>query len=251
MSDTLHMVRLALHVDGLVTLGRRRHLPIRHLDEGYIVHCLLGELFGERAPKPFAIVGHRARLVDVLAYSFEPAAALMDHAQAFADPSAYNTVDWQAIESKPMPASFRAGRRVGFEIRLCPTIRKHAKGAKHRKGAEVDVFVARCWDVGAGMAVSREDVYVSWLDDQLDRHGGCRLDGAALRSFQLSRLLRRRTTNGTRHTSTVQRPDARITGTVTVVDGARFHSLLTRGVGRHRAFGFGMMLLRPPGEARC
>ena len=34
-------------------------------------------------------------------------------------------------------------------------------------------------------------------------------------------------------------------GVLTITDGGAFASLLARGVGRHRAYGYGMMLLRP------
>ena len=44
----------------------------------------------------------------------------------------------------------------------------------------------------------------------------------------------------------VERPDALFTGEITVADPEAFCRLLARGVGRHRAFGFGMLLLRPP-----
>ena len=37
-------------------------------------------------------------------------------------------------------------------------------------------------------------------------------------------------------------------GNLIVSDPAAFAQLLTRGIGRHRAYGFGMLLLRPPGK---
>jgi CRISPR system Cascade subunit CasE len=41
-------------------------------------------------------------------------------------------------------------------------------------------------------------------------------------------------------------PDAVFTGTLVVARPAEFMGLLARGIGRHRAFGYGMLLLRPP-----
>lgn len=35
---------------------------------------------------------------------------------------------------------------------------------------------------------------------------------------------------------------------IRIKDPASFDALLRRGIGRHRAFGFGMMLLSPPGR---
>jgi CRISPR system Cascade subunit CasE len=37
---------------------------------------------------------------------------------------------------------------------------------------------------------------------------------------------------------------ALVTGTLRVGDAEAFRALLARGLGRHRAFGFGMLLLR-------
>jgi CRISPR system Cascade subunit CasE len=40
-------------------------------------------------------------------------------------------------------------------------------------------------------------------------------------------------------------PDASFEGVLTVAEPGAFALLLARGIGRHRAFGFGMVLLRP------
>jgi CRISPR system Cascade subunit CasE len=44
----------------------------------------------------------------------------------------------------------------------------------------------------------------------------------------------------------VERPQALFGAEAVVVDGERFADLLARGIGRHRAFGFGMVLVAPP-----
>jgi CRISPR system Cascade subunit CasE len=43
----------------------------------------------------------------------------------------------------------------------------------------------------------------------------------------------------------IERPNAVLEGTLTVGDPDAFARLLARGIGRHRAFGFGMLLLKP------
>jgi CRISPR system Cascade subunit CasE len=45
--------------------------------------------------------------------------------------------------------------------------------------------------------------------------------------------------------SVIGRRDVTFEGELQVADAAAFAALLARGVGRHRAFGFGMLLLRP------
>ena len=34
-------------------------------------------------------------------------------------------------------------------------------------------------------------------------------------------------------------------GTITIVDPGKFTELVAHGIGRHRAYGYGMLLLRP------
>ena len=46
-----------------------------------------------------------------------------------------------------------------------------------------------------------------------------------------------------RHAS--EGPDAVIQGTLTVAEPGEFTDLVAHGVGRHRAYGYGMLLLRP------
>ena len=88
------------------------------------------------------------------------------------------------------------------------------------------------------MQRSREEVYRDWLERQLQTHGAARLEEARLRSFRRTRVLRKL------HGPYSEGPDAVMQGVLTITDGDAFASLLARGVGRHRAYGYGMMLLR-------
>jgi CRISPR system Cascade subunit CasE len=242
---TLHLVQLALDGRRLHALGRDRRLPSLPADIGYLVHCLLGELFGELAPRPFRIVSDDARGVAVLGHCDADAATLQDHATRFADPSVHAACDWQALATKPFPVEWPAGTRLGFSVRCCPVVRKAADGTHHRKGAEVDAFVSRCWEVERDVPVERASVYAEWLRGQLERRGGARLLEARLGRFRLLDLLRR--DHAPRRTAREQRrPDATLEGTLEVTDGPAFLELLRTGIGRHRAFGFGLLLLRRP-----
>jgi CRISPR system Cascade subunit CasE len=48
----------------------------------------------------------------------------------------------------------------------------------------------------------------------------------------------------------IEGPDAVVHGTLTITDPVAFAGLLARGVGRHRSYGYGMLLLRPPQRGR-
>jgi CRISPR system Cascade subunit CasE len=56
----------------------------------------------------------------------------------------------------------------------------------------------------------------------------------------------RRTHEPARETRRLERPDVRFEGEMVVEDGERLLGYLGHGVGRHRAFGFGALMLAPP-----
>jgi CRISPR system Cascade subunit CasE len=151
--------------------------------------------------------------------------------------------DLVGVESKAMPARWQTGDVFRFEARTCPVKRMAKAGTNHREGAEVDAFLARCWEVGKGVEVSREAVYGEWLRGRLEGGGGAKVHLVRMIAFKRDRLVRRTQGEG-RKAHIVERPDATLAGELEVADGAAFGQLVARGIGRHRAFGFGMLLLR-------
>lgn len=244
---TLQLVKVPLRADKLVETARRRGIPLRELDDGYLAHCLLRELWQDQAPAPFVLRGG-GRNVDAWGYSRADATALIAHARDFGDPALLGVIDdLQGIASKPMP-SFASDRRIGFLLRACPVVRLSKGRAGHRAGAEVDAFLARCFAVGEGVAVSRDEVYRDWLGRTLGavERTGVRIERSAVAAVARERLIRR-TQGGERQAKRLERPDVRFEGELVVEDGGRFLDLLAHGVGRHRAFGFGALMVVPPG----
>ena len=76
---------------------------------------------------------------------------------------------------------------------------------------------------------------------QFARRGGAQLhrDRTKLVSFRRTRAVRKR------HARYSEGPDVVMRGVLTVTDSDAFSNLLARGIGRHRAYGYGMLLLRP------
>jgi len=244
-ANGVHMVSLRLDLPSLLAAGFARRLPQRSADTGYLTHCVLAELFGDLAPKPFAILDDRGRHVSVLGYAGTEATSLHERAQAYASPTVYSACRWDQLASKPMPARWPTASAVGFEARVCPTVRMDEESPLHRKGAEVDAFLAKCWAAGnAPGAVDREATYRDWFQRHLERAGGARAVEVRLTRFVLQGLVRR-TQGPERKSALCERPDATLAGTLEITDSDAFMSMLRRGVGRHRAFGFGMLLLRP------
>ena len=111
-----------------------------------------------------------------------------------------------------------------------------------RPGKECDAFQYEALQHPKGeMKRTREQVYVDWLDKQFERHGGAALDKEVTKlvSFRRTRAVRKR------HRRYSEGPDALMRGELEVTDSGAFGKLLARGVGRHRAYGYGMLLLRP------
>lgn len=247
--ETLHLIKVPLRADKLVAIAKRRDIRIRDLDDGYLTHCLLTELWQESAPSPFVVRGS-GRTLDVWGYSVRHAAELVDHARAFGDPSTLAAFDeLDGISSKPMPR-FAKGRRVGFLVRVCPIARLAKATNGWRAGAEVDAFLSRCFAAGPDVVLSREAVYREWFahrmrDATTTGVGVTRVSVAAISRVRLVR----RTQGDTREAKSLERPDVRLEGDLVVEDGDAFMRFLSHGVGRHRAFGFGALIVVPPGTS--
>ena len=251
----LHLVRCTLDARKLYEFARRSRAAGFRFDEGYAVHAAFAALFdhgageGERvAPKPFHITSFKkeaARRIDVLGYARVNHVVLRERAEAFADPLVWEVVDLEGMASKPMPTNFPTGTRLGFFVRACPVRRIAKKGPMTRDRAEVDAFLAKVWEVNdPKVELDREEVYREWLTEELAKEGAAKVVTASMTNFELDRV-RRRTQGEGRKASEPQRPDVSFEGVLEVGDPEAFARRLARGVGRHRAFGFGMLLLRP------
>ena len=228
--------------------GSRGMISRKAFDPGFAMHCLLTESFGcELALKPFRTIIPRGRnggIGTLYAYSPSTAEELRDAAQTFACPLQSKILPASSINDKTMPSSWRAGQRLGFEVLIRPVVRRardHDEGDK--KMREQDAFQAEAErHPKGGMRRKREEVYFDWLAERLAQRGA-RLEEAGLKSFQRVRVVRKLRAHAS------EGPDAVIQGTLEVTDPTEFADLVANGVGRHRAYGYGMLLLRPPSRS--
>lgn len=206
-------------------------------DLGYALHTLLTSAFGDAAPKPFR---HFGDVRGLLAYTQHDAESLKLAAETAA-PDVHATLGLDRFATRSFPTEWAYGRRLGFEVRVRPMLRT-------REGRERDVFQAAAETCSPGeFHESREAVYGQWLARELSRNDAAQVENARLDAFQLTASVRKGSAaEGKRPVRRVTGPDALFSGELTVRDPIGFAALLARGVGRHRAFGFGMLLLRPP-----
>lgn len=231
MTTPLTMLELRLDTQSLIRFAQENGVN-RSQDEdlGYATHAWLKALFQERAPKPYRFIhGDHPKL---LGYSADSGQALLEQAQIFAHPLALGVTRIEDLrQAKSMPDAWRPGRRFGFEVMICPTSRK--------EGQERDLYRHRLARLPEGEeAPSRENLYRAWLEKQLG--DAARLETAALTQFRFVSQYRR----GMK-LKKLDRPQALIKGVLSIADSDGFNRLLARGIGRHRAFGYGMLLLRP------
>jgi CRISPR system Cascade subunit CasE len=243
----LHLLRFDPDVARVSAWVSAEGLPPRDReDEGYGWHALLTAAFGrDLAPKPFRVLARRDRPTQVLAYGKTDASALRASASDFADPKVIAALRVDTLASKLMP-TFIEGRRLGFSARLRPTVRTDREGNRARN-RELDVFVAAKMAALPGRALDKATVYAEWARRKLNQ-GGVDVETLRIDGLESSDVVRRGRdqANGSRPLARIPGHAVTVAGTLRIVDAAGFAALLARGLGRHRAFGYGMLLLSPP-----
>lgn len=222
------MMRIRIDLPKMYETLKGHKLPSQTSDDGYRVHAYLQQVYDGKAPTPFRVTESRGRQLDVLAYAETVPTVIEAGIQ---------------VASKTMPESFAEGTTLNFSLLACPVIRMSSAGPNHKKGAEVDVFLRECWRREASERVNRTEVYCQWLRERIASQGGARLINAQVSGYRRMKLLRKNQ-GPDRRSKQGDKPAVDFEGSLEVVDSGAFSSLVTRGIGRHRAFGFGMLLLK-------
>jgi CRISPR system Cascade subunit CasE len=234
----IHLVQTSIHVPNAV-----RHLkPFLSRtaidDDSLVLKSVLTEAFGGPMIRPWVIQAQRGPLAIIVGYSLLSGPDL-ERRRALALPS-LQLATGEAL-SVPMPP-IRKGDCFRFAVRLVPSVRVTPK--EGRRHGERDAFLAAFDEAGEGANLKREGVYIAYLRGKLL---GAELEACMLAQFQLRRFARPKAESG--HSQKTL-PEASLVGTLTVKDQVEFTNTITRGIGRHRAYGFGMMRLEPAAPSR-
>lgn len=255
----LNLIRVPVDVGTLARWAAERGWARRGgrqviFDEGRALHHLLHEVFGPGVFRTFRLlVAARRTAGNLYGYSESSADEIRSLAASYASPEQLRVLAPRRIEGKPMPTAWQAGQRLGFDVRVRP-VRRLLKDlatpdGRFARGAEVDVFLVdalrsrpqRDSEEPSPAGQERQEAYLSWLAE--------RMGPAVQLELESSRIARFRRVRVSRQDRAPEGPDATIHGTLTVRDPERFAALVRRGVGRHKAYGYGMVLLRPPASA--
>jgi len=240
--EALYLLHTQPDPQRLAAWAARHRLLDGQGDLGYALHALLNAAFGEHAPQPFRYFDADKGL---LAYT-RLSPAELTQCVALADPDVVaalglgQTLRQAGMNVRPFPTQWAPGHVLGFDVRVRPTIREG------KTGRERDAFLSAVEKAG-GSPLDRSEVYVQWLRELLVRQGGAELVDATVARYQLLGVTRK-TQKGepgdARHSRVVSGPDVVFTGQLRVTDPQSFAQILSRGIGRHRAFGLGLLLLR-------
>ncbi|ESQ74766.1 type I-E CRISPR-associated protein Cas6/Cse3/CasE [Asticcacaulis sp. AC402] len=147
---------------------------------------------------------------------------------------------WE-IRTKPYAPSVSTGQRYGFGLRVNPTIA--VSQADRKPSLRVDVLMRAKRDNGGALtAEARETVALDWLGQKLSRCGAV-IDPAYSQVLDYAQIHPPR--KASRTPATISVIDAE--GVLTVSDPVHLQRALLSGIGHGKAFGLGLLLLRPLG----
>ena len=222
---TLNIVQADISIRNLMRWSGER----RHTDTDRAMHCLLIETFGQDAPRPYrAIIPRRGRSGTLYGYTTKSTDDLLRMQAMYANPAQIRILPPDSFIDKEIPQEiWTEGRRIGFEIRVRPV--------RQLQNQEHDAYIRHLKKHPESLR-TREEVYTDWLIQRLER-GGATLEGGSARMSNYRRCQMYRQQSG---------PDAVMHGNLTVTDPDAFEQMIKTGIGRHRTFGYGMLLPRPP-----
>lgn len=252
---TVHMVHAPIDVGALMRwTGDRKLIRRGTFDDGWALHTLLSGMFGKGVLQPFRMFwSDQRRTGTIYAYTSQDRRSLQETARMVAPPEYCSIIRPERICTKQMPQVFRSGQRFGFDLRARPVrrVQEDVRDTRHdkvvKKGSEVDAYwLERLRMPEDGTAASspraaeeapvrRERCYHEWLSARVAN--AAEVKACRIRSFRRAKAIRGR--------GIVEGPDVVLHGELVLGDTDGFAKVLRHGVGRHKAYGYGMLLLRP------
>lgn len=199
-------------------------------DLGHAIHCLTTEALGDAAPKQFRLFSSRSTQAVLYGYTNHDESHLTRNHRSFASPLQELAMPAEHLHAKPMPTQWPEGIDIAFDVRCRPL--------RQRRNREVDAYLSHR-EANPDADVSRTDAYTKWISDHFERRGGAELKSAVIQAYRQSQTI------CSHDRFTPMLPETNILGVVTITDSDKFAETVAAGVGRHRTYGFGMLLIRP------
>ncbi len=143
-----------------------------------------------------------------------------------------------AIESKPYSPRLNVGQQLAFRLRANPVVTQTDDNGKQRRHDVVMHLKKQLAEKSPGEREVIEQAGLEWLQRKSQHHGFELMPGMRIDGYLQHRLNRRKSQKMIRFSS------LDFEGILAVRDPDKFTELLFHGVGRARAFGCGLMLVR-------
>ena len=249
--------RIVLVADTAALLRQTRAAAAGWAEPAHAVHAAFRRLFGvESEPLTFHLHPSRDYRTGIEAWSALPLALLERLADMPGEPAARQPQPFLFAHSREAPLILPpAGERQAFALRCAPLVTSRARDGDGRRGttSEADAFAAQrrellaraeaeempALDRQALLHAARAACYRQWLAARLP---GCRLLALTLESFAVATVLRGPA--GARRSWRL--PVADLSGIILVEDQAALRRQAIGGIGRHKAYGLGMLRLGSP-----
>lgn len=205
-------------------LFKAAQVGLKQVDTDYLIHSFLEETFGPRMVKPFCVPPEMQRINDqirIVGYSDSTSEQLTEFAKEVAPVGFFNAIVGD-VQHKPMPADWKLGAAYLLTARMAPVTRS-SRGDKTL------------------LPIAGDDTLERWVAEKFEKTMAVQVVG-------LPKLLSLKNTTSYRSCATgshtmIPVPDMWVQMSVRVANSEMFTSLIRQGVGRHRSFGFGMVLV--------
>lgn len=202
------------------------------------LHHLLDETFGQSVMKPYRIYKNPKdpSRSSIYGYSKKTRNDLVQMSNMIACPNALEVINVEDIRAKAMPANWKSGAILGFDVCTVPVRRR--KGS----GKEIDVHVLdlqRLQGAPDSEKPTQAESYLNWLQEKFGDAAEVIADTVAYRSTPVATK---------RKKTQVKVPETTFMGNMKIKDPDAFAQMLENGIGRHKSYGYGMVMLRGPNE---
>jgi CRISPR system Cascade subunit CasE len=248
----LNMICLDLNLQALTLWGHQRRLGE---DYRYLVHAATRKIFGDTAPQPFLVQEEKSR---ILGYTAASETQYRERFSQFFAETSDDAVLSAALSIpeiciRAMPCQWEEGSRYRFSV-FCRPMSRMGKAESDvwllknyyafKEAEEKGTFCGSLAEYRRSHKGEKEEVYKQWLQRRFGN--AAELQDVVISGSRTAFL----TTRGQKdHTGAPVRsrrrsyPETTFTGNLCITHPEAFERLLRHGVGRHCAFGFGMLLL--------
>lgn len=253
---SLQLIQVAIDLPAALTHAELVGLTHTALaDEGAVLKTIMWEAFGGPVVRPWRLERQHGPTLTVIGYSQLTEQDLASRLSV-ALPSLFRAV--RLVGARPALEP-KKDARLGLDVRLCPTVHVTPGQAGLRPGERdvylyaVDLAVARSGP-GSKLGLTREAVYAEYLtakprpandsSPSTARLPGIRIISATMTGFRIAAMARK--DRGSWSPGRAM-PVADMAIVAEVEEPGKLREAMATGVGRQRAYGYGMLVVRAVG----